>query len=57
MFPAKSRTWRPAPTRRLFLSVKSVSSEPKAKLTDTTVTDSEQGPVSHSNSFFLRNWF
>lgn len=44
MFPARSRNWRPSPTRRLFLSVKSVSSEPKAKVTDAVI-DSEQGLI------------
>lgn len=44
MFPARSRSWRSAPTGRRFLSVKSVSSEPKEKVADAVI-DSEQGPV------------
>lgn len=45
----RSRTWRLAPKRRLFPSVKAVSSEPKEKVADVVI-DSEQGP---SSSFFL----
>jgi len=44
MFPARNRDLRPSPTRRSFLSVKSISSEPKAKVTDA-VLDSEQGLI------------
>lgn len=45
----RSINWRPALKRRLFLSVKSVSSEPKEKVTDAVI-DSEQG---HSSFKYL----
>uniref|UniRef100_A0A1J3D4C2 Alpha-1,4 glucan phosphorylase n=1 Tax=Noccaea caerulescens TaxID=107243 RepID=A0A1J3D4C2_NOCCA len=50
MFPARSKTWRPAPTRRRFSLIKSVSSEPKEKVADA-VTDSEQDAFSSLSPF------
>ncbi|KAF8094850.1 hypothetical protein N665_0351s0018 [Sinapis alba] len=35
MFPARIRTWRPAPAGNRLLTVKSISSEPKALVTDS----------------------
>lgn len=52
MFPARSRTWRLSPKKRLSPTVKAVSSEPKEKVADVVI-DSEQGPSS-SFSFLIQ---